>query len=115
MLRSYSSSKSVIAFLFLALLTNCGSKKMEIETPEATENAIAYETVEDKSELAALYQLEHMKDWYPERILPPAFDFKVDITNKTITELWLLRNEIFARNNLPRDAIYKCMLCHYPQ
>lgn len=70
--------------------------------------SVNYEPAPDKPYMASFYALDHIKEWYPERILPPVFDFNVDITEKTIVELWLLRNEIFARNGyLFDDAVLR--------
>src|SRR5687768_4066161 len=67
-----------------------------------------YEVTEDKSSLAEYYKLDHIKEWYPERILPPVFNYNVDLSNKTVSELSLLRNEIFARNGyLFDDALLR--------
>jgi hypothetical protein len=110
MLRRFSAIKlSLFISLIFTLLTDCTSKKTEAElkAPEET-NSIPYETVEDKSAVTSLYNLPHMKEWYPERVLPPKFDFSTDISTKSIPELWLLRNEIFARNGyLFDDALLR--------
>src|SRR5688572_9420662 len=111
MQRRFSGIKlTLFTTLILTLLTDCTSKKTEAETRTdvAETNTISYETVEDKTALAALYELEHMKDWYPQRVLPPVFDYTVDITWKSAPELWLLRNEVFARNGyLFDDAVLR--------
>lgn len=112
MLRRFSGiSPALFVTLILTLLTDCTSRKTEAETraEQAEETSvIAYETVEDKSSLASLYELEHIKEWYPERVLPPVFDYSVDISGNSITELWLLRNEVFARNGyLFEDAVLR--------
>jgi len=92
------------------LLFGCGAKTSTETTapPQTIAQTADYEVVEDKSSLAAYYQLEHIKEWYPERILPPVFNYTQDLSNKTIVELWLLRNEIFARNGyLFDDAVLR--------
>ncbi|WP_073136238.1 DUF3160 domain-containing protein [Chryseolinea serpens] len=92
------------------LLFGCGTKTSTETTapPQAIAHTADYEVVEDKSSLATYYQLDHIKDWYPERILPPVFDYAQDLSNKSIVELWLLRNEIFARNGyLFDDAVLR--------
>lgn len=101
--------------VLLLLLTDCTSKKSTAEidgkdkTTAVDETAsIKYETIEDKSSVAKLYSLDHMKEWYPQRITPPTFDYAMDISGKSILELWLLRNEIFARNGyLFEDAVLR--------
>jgi hypothetical protein len=98
-------------FLFLIfVLFNCTTKKSSDngKTEEPTAGTVNYEVTPDKSVLAAYYKLDHIQEWYPERILPPAFDFDVDLTKKSIVELSLLRNEIFARNGyLFEDAVLR--------
>jgi hypothetical protein len=89
-------------------LTNCSSKKSDEEPVNGESTALPYEVSEDKSSLASYYQLEHLKEWYPQRILPPIFDYSIDISSKSVVELWLLRNEIFARNgHLFDDAVLR--------
>lgn len=67
-----------------------------------------YTVFVDTASLEAYYALPHIKEWYPERILPPPFNFDVDLTDKTVVELWLIRNEIFARNgHLFEDAVLR--------
>lgn len=110
---SFSNITLLLIFV-LFLLAGCSSKKSgEALVQEALSStdettAINYDTAEDKSAVTNVYELEHMKEWYPERILPPDFDYSLDISKKSVTELWLLRNEIFARNGyLFDDAILR--------
>lgn len=106
------SRSLIVSCVILCAVINCTSKKSAIEEPKAaptqTIGNVEYEVSEDKASLAEYHKLEHIKEWYPEQILPPVFDFNVDLSNKSITELWLLRNEIFARNGyLFEDAILR--------
>ncbi len=104
----FSMRISSILLLTVALcLIDCSSKKSD-EKVMSPETSVAYEVTQDKSSLAGLYNQEHLKEWYSERILPPVFDYSIDISKKSITELWLLRNEIFARNGyLFDDAVLR--------
>lgn len=93
--------------LTLILLVTCSTNKTE-EKNVLEPSPIDYEVAEDKSSLTAFYELDHMKEWYPQRILPPTYDYSVDIYSKSPTELWLMRNEIFARNgHLFDDAVLR--------
>ena len=66
---------------------------------------VSYDVVENKSLAATCYDLPHIKEWYAKRILPPPFNFAVDLSGKGYADLRLLRNEIYARNGyLFRDA-----------
>jgi hypothetical protein len=111
-MKRYKFFEMQIRFLLLCVvaicMTDCSSKK-DAEMPISKEaSALPYEVSEDKSSLATYYQLEHIKEWYPQRILPPVFDYSQDISNKSVVELWLLRNEIFARNgHLFEDAVLR--------
>jgi|APTNR8051073442_1049403.scaffolds.fasta_scaffold00003_454 hypothetical protein len=101
-----------ISFSLLCILgiclTDCSSKKNDEKPMSEESSALPYEVSEDKSSLANYYQLEHIKEWYPQRILPPVFDYSMDISKKSAVELWLLRNEIFARNgHLFEDAVLR--------
>ena len=101
-----------ISFSLLCILgiclTDCSSKKNDEKPMSEESSALPYEVSEDKSSLASYYQLEHIKEWYPQRILPPVFDYSMDISKKSAVELWLLRNEIFARNgHLFEDAVLR--------
>jgi hypothetical protein len=100
-----------IIVLSAVVLMSCGSeKKDETKSEETTAVAesndlsvekttnVRFEVTEDKTALEEYYDLEHLKEWYPQRELPPAFDFDVNLDGKTVVELSLLRNEIFARN-----------------
>ncbi len=117
MKRLNSSLIKSAAFACCALLSACSSGDTkneathEAETEVPVEAVVAdthYEVSEDKSSLSDYYELDHIKEWYPERILPPPFDYNVDISEKTITELSFLRNEIFARNGyLFDDAVLR--------
>jgi hypothetical protein len=100
------------SFLLLGILslclTNCSSRKTDEKSVNEESSSLPYEVSEDKSSLAGYYELEHIKDWYPQRILPPVFDYSIDISKKSAVELWLLRNEIFARNgHLFDDAVLR--------
>lgn len=123
MLFRYLMNKTnLINILIFSMLLSCTSNKTESETiaknardssetqpGTSTEHeALTYTLSEDKSGIKDLYQLAHMKEWYPNRVLPPAFDFSMDISTRSVTELWLLRNEIFARNGyLFDDAVLR--------
>jgi hypothetical protein len=102
----------IVSCISSCILLSCTSKKTESEqttkVPTQTTANVDYEVSEDKATLAQYYNLDHIKEWYPERILPPVFDYTVDLSNKSIVELWLLRNEIFARNgHLFEDAVLR--------
>ena len=100
---------SIATVLFCALVFGCSSKTgNEVAVQAQIANSTNYEVSEDKSSLAEYYKLDHIKEWYPERILPPVFDYDVVLSNKSIVELSLLRNEIFARNGyLFEDAVLR--------
>lgn len=110
----------LVAVLACCLLVRCSSKKDTSQDNRSTGNAsgteareaaakdVQYEVAEDKASLAAFYALDHIREWYPERVLPPAFDYGIDLSDKSLMELWLLRNEIFARNGyLFEDAVLR--------
>jgi hypothetical protein len=105
------SSINKIAIVFIAfMLADCSSKQVNEEQPGTFRVAseVVYDVTDDKATLEAYYQREHMKEWYTERIMPPTFVYDQDISEKSITELWLLRNEIYARNGfLFDDAILR--------
>ncbi len=42
--------------------------------------------------------VEYFKDYYKDKVQPPAFNFNVDLTGKTFHELRMLRAEILARH-----------------
>ena len=66
---------------------------------------VDYTVVEDKSLTMSYYDRPDIKEWYTQRVLPPPFDFAVDLSGKSYLELRLLRNEIYARNGyLFKDA-----------
>lgn len=89
--------KYLSLFLLLLAFASCGGDKKETAAP-GTKQEIAVETSGDKSKLETYYQLPHIKEWYTKRILPPPFDYNMDLSRKTAMELRLLRNEIYARN-----------------
>ena len=102
----------IVSCIILCVVISCTSKKSATEEtkaiPAQTTANVEYEVSEDKATLAQYYNLNHIKEWYPERILPPVFDYTVDLSNKSIVDLWLLRNEIFARNGyLFEDAVLR--------
>jgi hypothetical protein len=102
----------IVSCLILCAVISCTSKRSATEEPKAipvqTTANVDYEVSEDKASLTEYYKLDHIKEWYPERILPPVFDYNIDLSNKSLTDLWLLRNEIFARNGyLFEDAILR--------
>lgn len=110
-------SGNAAAIFVCAILFSCGSKdkavnevqqETEVTPPLEQVTNASFDVSEDKSSLAEYYNLDHIKEWYPKRILPPVFDFDVDLSDKTIVELSLLRNEIFARNGyLFEDAVLR--------
>lgn len=53
---------------------------------------------DEKVDLEAFYKEDFIKEFYPKRIFPPAFNFKQDISQKNFEQLWYLRNEIYARH-----------------
>lgn len=99
----------IFSIVVLSTLVNCSqNKEAKSELAKDNSETANYEVTEDKSSLAEYYEAPHIKEWYPERILPPAFDYNMDISNKSLIDLWLLRNEIFARNGyLFDDAVLR--------
>lgn len=102
----------------LLVLPGCSNKKAEtleqkqspasVESEQKEQATQPYEVTESKAALEDYYKVEHIREWYPERVLPPPFDFEMDISTKSDIELWLLRNEIFARNGyLFDDAVLR--------
>lgn len=115
-----SKIKQLLVFAFFLLLA-CSSKKTDKKDEpverkpaaspspavEATQTA-PFEVSKEKPSLESYYEQDEMKEYYPQRILPPAFDFNVDLSDKSPVQLWLLRNEIFARNGyLFEDAVLR--------
>jgi hypothetical protein len=100
----------IVSSLIWVALSGCSTKNNN-DTGKGSSVPVAdvgYEVSEDKESLTEYYKLDHIREWYPERILPPVFDFDVDLSNKSVVELWLLRNEIFARNGyLFDDAVLR--------
>jgi len=92
-------SIGVLTLLLVACSSNKKSEKEEealSQQPKAP--AIEYEVANDKKQLTDIYELPHMKEWYKERVLPPKFDFDMDLSSKSYIELLLLQNEMYARN-----------------
>lgn len=105
-----SCNRIFIPLLCVLLLSSCSSKKNNEEQKASisSNTAVDYEVSEDKASLASYYNLDHIKEWYPKRILPPVFNFNIDLCHKSVIELALLRNEIFARNGyLFDDAVLR--------
>lgn len=108
----YSTTKIISLFVVIFLI-GCTPKKDNTETKIETKSPNSEPVTSSKEENRKLtteeiYDLRHMKEWYPKRILPPEFDFSVSVADKSIVELWLLRNEIFARKGyLFDDAILR--------
>jgi hypothetical protein len=99
-------NKVVFVFIWF-LLADC-SKESKEQPSVRLASDVAYEVSDDKSTLQGYYEPEHIKEWYPERILPPEFNYDQDISKKSLIELWLLRNEIYARNGfLFDDAVLR--------
>ncbi len=91
--------------LVCIVLVGCSTKGGNQEAPS---HSVEFEVAEDKAAMTAYWQLDHIKEWYTERVLPTKFDYSIDLSQKTVTELWLLRNEIFARNGyLFEDAVLR--------
>lgn len=89
----------LLAVLTVSLIACSSNKKGEnVEQTQPLTPTVEYEVVNDKKQLADLYELPHMKEWYKERVLPPKFDFDMDLSSKTYIELLLLQNEMYARN-----------------
>src|SRR4051794_16702596 len=98
----------IVSCIASCAIVNCTTKKSTSAEPVQVTANVDYEVTEDKATLAQYYNLDHIKEWYPERVLPPVFDYSLDLSNKSIVELWLLRNEIFARNGyLFEDAVLR--------
>jgi len=103
-----STTKALLTILLTAMLFACDSKKSNEQKNSVLASSIDYEVSDDKSALEEYYKLDQLKEWYPERFLPPPFDYNIDISKKTPAELSLLRNEIFARNGyLFDDAVLR--------
>ena len=99
-MKHLTSSSFLVLFI---LLSNCGPSKKD--QPKNEPIAIPFDVSPQKEQLGSYYDLPHIKEWYKERILPPAFDYGIDLSSKSYMELVLLRNEIFARNGyLFKDA-----------
>jgi hypothetical protein len=105
---SHSFTSKVVLVLIWFLLADCSSKESKEQPSVRLTSDVAYQVSDDKSALQRYYELEHIKEWYPERILPPEFNYDQDISKKSLVELWLLRNEIYARNGfLFDDAVLR--------
>jgi hypothetical protein len=110
----YLRSELSILCICAVLICGCNNPKPSAEAdvpappPVQEVTNTDYEVAEDKSSLTGYYNLDHIKEWYSERILPPVFDYNVDLSGKTVVELSLLRNEVFARNGyLFDDAVLR--------
>lgn len=94
--------KKLLIFLttsaFLLATDGCSPKQEDKDDSTKIPATVEYEVSEEKTNLAKYHELDFIKEWYPERVLPPVFDYDIDLTQKSPVELWLLRNEIFARN-----------------
>jgi hypothetical protein len=115
--RALFSCSGIVILCFL-LLTGCKKKTGEslsqldsatvraiLQDGDPLDQVIPFEVTEDKHLTASYYDREELKEWYIKRVLPPPFDFTMDLTGKNYLELRLLRNEIFARNGyLFKDA-----------
>jgi hypothetical protein len=110
--RHVISVNKKLAILILFIMGSCSTKQNN-QQHAGTEQDSLYKAMqvqlsEDKESLRSYYQLEHIKEWYPERILPPPFDFTISLEGLSVVELWLLRNEIYARNGyLFDDAVLR--------
>jgi hypothetical protein len=105
---SHSFTSKIVLVLVWFLLADCSSKESKERPSVRLTSDVSYEVSDDKSALQRYYELEHIKEWYPERILPPEFNYDQDISKKSLVELWLLRNEIYARNGfLFDDAVLR--------
>lgn len=62
-----------------------------------------YPLTDDKIDETAPYKAEdfikYYSDYYADRKTPPPFDYKMDLSGKSFSELRLLRSEILARHN----------------
>lgn len=94
------TKKVFLYFVSVGILFGCSDSKRRLNQSEINQSSpvVEYEVVEDKAQLAAIYELPHMKEWYQKRVLPPKFDFEIDLNNKSYIELLLLQNEVYARN-----------------
>jgi hypothetical protein len=99
----------ILAAILITLLVACSTKKgSEEKVAGPLTSDVPYDVSEDKSALEKCYNLDHIKEWYTERISAPAFDYDIDLSKKSMSELELLRNEIYARNGyLFDDAVLR--------
>lgn len=101
-----------IFFLALCLLQACSSNK---ETPAAAENyklkqpltsytsydegyPLTKENIDPESWYKDTLYTQYYADYYKDRKSPLPFDFNVDLSKKSFSELRLLRSEIMARH-----------------
>ncbi len=98
---------SILRTLVLCVVfVGCSTRRTD--QGEVPVHTTEFTVAEDKKSLDACWQLDHIKEWYTERIMPPKFDYSIDLSGKTASELWLIRNEIFARNGyLFEDAVLR--------
>ena len=91
------NQKIIFIILSTTFFIGCSNKSDRKEKANSMPS-VEFEFAKDKKQLAGYYELDHMKEWYKERVLPPKFDFNIDLSSKTYIELLLLQNEIYARN-----------------
>lgn len=91
-------TRFLLVSLLVTFLVGCSADKKGDNQTQPGETLVEYEPAPDKKQLAEYYNLPHMKEWYQKRVLPPKFNFDMDLSSKSYIDLLLLQNEIYARN-----------------
>ncbi len=92
----------VVLCITLLMVLGAGCKKKDQGLTTAIEQSDTLLTfvkrTEIKTKLDQYWQLDYIKEWYHQRINPPALNTSRDLTKLGFQELWYLKNEILARN-----------------
>lgn len=109
------TTKLSVILLILLFILSCGSEKKDSSKKETTKSTTETSKSEQKKEvkkkkkpskylgklvadeIMAPYDTMIFKEYYGTRHLPPEFNFNIDVSELTLEEIRLIRNEIFAR------------------
>jgi hypothetical protein len=106
-----------ISILLIVQFFGCGKKSAENEHAESNlQKDTPQISISGKpADLAHYYDAPEFKECYKEPVVPPPLNLDVDLSAKSLAELRLLRNEIYARHGyLFMDMVLRGYFVQFP-
>jgi hypothetical protein len=107
----------LISILLIIVYVGCGKKNAEKHKEESLQQSEAPQIIVSgkPSGLEKYYNSPEFKECYNEPVSPPQMNLNVDLSSKSLAELRIIRNEIYARHGfLFMDMVLRGHFVQFP-